>query len=108
MYGKAKFDNAPAGTFLRAIWLSRSPEFEQQQWAKAVLAGFGVERAELPTVSAGYLRDPETAKATLGATGATGAPGTVGVVAAGWIETNSTSKIMTELGPMTFPAPRSP
>jgi HK97 family phage major capsid protein len=72
MYGKAKLDNAPAGTFLRAIWLSRSTEFEQQQWAKAVLAGFGVERAELPTVSAGYLRDPETAKATLGATGATG------------------------------------
>jgi HK97 family phage major capsid protein len=72
MYGKARLDDAPAGTFIRAIWQSRSPDFEAQQWAKAALRGFGVERAELPEVSQGYLRDPETAKATLGATGATG------------------------------------
>jgi HK97 family phage major capsid protein len=72
MYGKARLDDAPAGTFIRAIWQSRSSDFEAQQWAKAALRGFGVERADLPTVSAGYLRDAETAKATLGATGATG------------------------------------
>lgn len=72
MYGKASLDDAPAGTFIRALWLARSPDFEAQTWAKATLRGFGVEYAELPTVSAGYLRDPETAKATLGTTGATG------------------------------------
>jgi HK97 family phage major capsid protein len=72
MYGKARLDDAPAGTFIRAIWQSRSPDFEAQQWARNTLRDFGVERADLPTVSSGYLRDPETLKATFATTGAAG------------------------------------
>jgi hypothetical protein len=43
-----------------------------------------------------------------GMTGVAGVAGVPGMICLFWIETNSISKIRAELGPITFPAPRSP